>query len=46
MRNELALTKVEVMEYFNNQRQQPMQYQVLMAAQATPNNNMDQDATK
>jgi hypothetical protein len=45
MRNELALTKVEVMEYFNKQRQQPMQ--VLMVAQATPNNNnMDQDATK
>ena len=47
MRNELTLTKEEVMEYLNKQTQPPMQYQVLMAAQATPtNNNMDQDATK
>jgi len=50
MRNEVALTDVELMEYFNKQRQQAMQYQAQMVAQAMQNNNnnnnMNQGATK
>jgi len=39
MRNELAFTQEELIAYFNKQRQQAMQYQAQLVAQAMQNNN-------
>jgi len=39
MRNELAFTQEELIDYFNKQRQQAMQYQAQLVAQAMQNNN-------
>jgi len=39
MRNELAFTQEELIDYFSKQRQQAMQYQAQLVAQAMQNNN-------